>query len=68
MQAVTISPKYQIVIPLAIRRAMRLTPGQKLQVTIREGRVELLPSRDISELRGLLKGCNTTFEREGDRV
>jgi hypothetical protein len=47
---------------------MRLIPGQKLQVTMRDGRVELFPDRDIGELRGLLKGRNTTFEREEERV
>lgn len=64
MQGVTISPKYQIVIPLSVQRSMRLTPGQKLQVTMREGRVELFLDRKVTELRGLLKGCNTGFERE----
>ncbi len=68
MQAVTISSEFQIVIPLSVRRTMRLVPGQKLQVTVREGRVELLPERDITELRGLLKGCNTAFEREEERI
>jgi len=68
MHSVTLSPKYQVVIPLPVRRAMRLRPGQKMQVVEYEGRIELIPDRDIAELRGFLKGINTEIEREEDRV
>ena len=68
MQTVTISPKYQVVIPKAVRQALHLRPGQKLQVVAYNGRIELIPERDIKELRGFLKGINTKFVREEDRV
>jgi AbrB family looped-hinge helix DNA binding protein len=68
MQTVTVSPKFQVVIPKDIREAMRLRPGQKLRVIGYEGRIEFIPERDISELKGFLKGINTDFEREGDRL
>jgi AbrB family looped-hinge helix DNA binding protein len=68
MHSVILSPKYQIVIPLPVRRAMHLRPGQKMQVVEYEGRIELIPDRDIAELRGFLKGINTAFDREEDRV
>ena len=68
MQTVTVSPKYQVVIPKAIRRALHLRPGQKMQVVEYEGRIEFIPERDITELRGFLKGINTEFEREEDRL
>lgn len=68
MHAVTLSPKFQVVIPLPVRRNMGLRSGQKLQVVEHEGRIELIPDRDITELRGFMKGINTTFEREDDRV
>ena len=68
MQIVTVSPKYQVVIPKLIRETMKLRPGQKLRVIEYEGRIELIPDRDISELRGFLKGINTEFEREDDRL
>ena len=68
MQSVTVSPKYQIVIPKTIRQALNLRPGQKMQVVEYNGRIELIPERDIKDLRGFLKGINTAFEREGDRV
>lgn len=47
---------------------MRLQAGQKLQVIEHEGRIELIPDRDIAELRGFLKGINTEFKREEDRL
>jgi len=68
MPAVTVSPKYQVVIPRAVRERLQLRPGQKMQVVEHEGRVELIPERDIRELRGFVKGIDTEFEREGDRV
>jgi AbrB family looped-hinge helix DNA binding protein len=68
MQTVTVSPKYQVVIPRAVREALHLRPGQKLQVIEYDGRIEYIPERDIKELRGFLKGINTEFEREKDRI
>jgi AbrB family looped-hinge helix DNA binding protein len=68
MQTVTVSPKYQVVIPKMIRQTLHLRPGQKMQVIEYDGRIELIPERNITELRGFLKGINTEFEREEDRV
>lgn len=68
MQTVTVSPKYQVVIPKKIRESLHLRPGQKMQVVEYDGRVELIPERDIIELRGFLKGINTEFVREADRI
>jgi AbrB family looped-hinge helix DNA binding protein len=68
MQTVTVSPKYQVVIPKNIRDALKLRPGQKMRVMEYDGRIELIPDRDISELRGFLKGIDTRIEREKDRV
>jgi AbrB family looped-hinge helix DNA binding protein len=68
MQTVTVSPKYQVVIPKNIRDALKLRPGQKMRVIEYDGRIELIPDRDISELRGFLKGIDTRVEREKDRL
>lgn len=68
MQSVTISPKYQVVIPRPVRNRMRIRPGQKMQVVEYDGRIELIPEKDISELRGFLRGINTSFKREKDRL
>jgi AbrB family looped-hinge helix DNA binding protein len=68
MQTVTVSPKFQVVIPRDVRESMRLRPGQKMQVVEHDGRIELIPERDIRAMRGFLKGIDTAFERETDRV
>ena len=68
MPAVTVSPKYQVVIPRPVRERLQLRPGQKMQVVEYEGRVELIPERDIRELRGFVKGIDTEFDREADRI
>jgi AbrB family looped-hinge helix DNA binding protein len=68
MQIVTVSPKYQVVIPKNIRDSLKLRPGQKMRMIEYEGRIELIPDRDISELRGFLKGIDTRVEREKDRL
>ena len=68
MQTVTVSPKYQVVIPRPVRDNLHLIPGQTMQVVEYRGRVELIPERDITDLRGFVKGIDTRFKREGDRV
>ena len=68
MNTVTVSPKYQVVIPKNIRDALQLRPGQKMKVIEYNGRIELIPDRKISDLKGFLKGINTDFIREGDRL
>ena len=68
MQTVTVSPKYQVVIPKRIRETLKLKPGQKMRVIEYDNRIEFIPDRALSELRGFLKGINTEFNREPDRV
>ena len=66
--AVTISSKYQIVIPKDIREKLQLTPGQKVEAVAYEGRIELIPVRPVKKMRGFLKGIDTRIEREADRA
>lgn len=68
MNTVTVSPKYQVVIPLAIREGLQLKPGEKLRVMRYQNRVEMIPVRPLQSLRGILKGIDTHIEREGDRL
>ena len=68
MEAVKISPKYQVVIPKKLREALNLSPGQKVQMVAFEDRIEMIPVKKISEMKGFLKGIETTVERETDRV
>ena len=67
MSTVTVSSKYQIVIPKAVRERLKLRPGQKVEAFAIGGRIELVPVRPISEMRGFLKGMDPDFEREPDR-
>ena len=68
MGIVTISPKFQVVIPRAIREKLSLSPGQKVQAIAFDDRIELIPLRPMKEMRGFLKGIDTTVEREADRL
>ncbi|MGA2643029.1 MAG: AbrB/MazE/SpoVT family DNA-binding domain-containing protein [Spirochaetia bacterium] len=68
MATVTISPKYQVVIPKEVRERLGLTPGQKIQTIVFEDRIELIPVRPIKKMRGFLKGIDTRVPRESDRT
>jgi AbrB family looped-hinge helix DNA binding protein len=68
MEAVLVSPKFQVVIPRAVREALRIRPGQRMQVIQYEDRIELILIRPTSEMRGFLKGIDTTIEPEPDRL
>ena len=68
METVTISPKFQVVIPKAIRERLNLAPGQKIQAIAYGNRIELIPVRPIQEMRGFLEGLDTRVDREADRV
>ena len=68
MISVSVSPKFQIVIPKAIREALDIQPGQKVQVIQYQNRIELIPIIPIKRARGFLKGIDTSVDREGDRV
>ncbi|HXU45929.1 MAG TPA: AbrB/MazE/SpoVT family DNA-binding domain-containing protein [Thermoanaerobaculia bacterium] len=64
MAQVTVSPKFQIVIPREIRESLGIQPGQKLQIFQFEDRIELVPERSIGEMRGFLRGIDSTVDRD----
>ena len=68
MNAVTVSPKFQIVIPRDLRESMDIQPGTKVQILQYENRLELIPLKSPKSLRGFLKGIDTNVDRELDRV
>jgi AbrB family looped-hinge helix DNA binding protein len=68
METVTVSPKFQVVIPRDARRALGIRSGQKVQVIVYEGRLELVPVKPVKKMRGFAKGIETTIKREKDRV
>lgn len=68
MEAVKISPKFQVVIPRRIREDLKLVAGQRMQVVAYGNRIELIPEKTITEMQGFLKGIDTYVERESDRI
>ena len=68
METVTLSPKFQVVIPKTIREALELRPSQKLSVVRDGGRIQLVPLETPRKLRGFLAGLDTAVQRDGDRL
>ena len=68
MPAVTVSPKFQVVIPKEIRKKLGLLPGQRIQVVAYGDRIELIPVRPVKRMCGFLKGIDTRVPRDKDRV
>jgi AbrB family looped-hinge helix DNA binding protein len=66
--AVTVSSKYQIVIPREIRESLGIKPGTQLHALEFRGRLELVPIKTARQARGFLKGIDTTVDRESDRT
>jgi AbrB family looped-hinge helix DNA binding protein len=68
METITVSPKFQIVIPKKIRQKLKIVPGQKLQVFQSGNRIEYILVGDMKDYRGFLKGMDTKLDRAGDRL
>jgi AbrB family looped-hinge helix DNA binding protein len=64
---VTVSSKFQVVIPRDIRKTHNIKPGEKMEIISYEDRIEFVPLKNIKKMRGYLKGINTSIEREDDR-
>ena len=68
MGIVTLSSKYQIVIPQDVREKMKLKPGQKVIVIEKDGVVHLVPEKPMKDLRGFVKGVTADkLRHEEDR-
>ncbi len=68
MTSVTVSPKFQVVIPKAVRESLGIVSGQKIQVLTYRHRIELIPLKPMEEMRGFLKGIDTDIPRDVDRM
>ena len=68
METVTVSPKFQVVIPRRVRESMGLRAGQKIQVILYQNTIQLIPVKPVKKMRGFLKGIDTGIEREPDRA
>ncbi|MDP2795734.1 MAG: AbrB/MazE/SpoVT family DNA-binding domain-containing protein [Sulfurisoma sp.] len=68
MTTVTVSPKFQVVIPRDLRRLLGIQVGQKLKARIRDDHIELVPELPLTAARGFLPGLDTEVGREDDRA
>lgn len=68
MTTVTVSEKYQFVIPKEVCQSLGIKPGQKIEVVVYEGRAEFIPVRDMRSMRGFLRGIDTSIVRDKDRL
>jgi looped-hinge helix DNA binding domain, AbrB family len=68
MSTVTVSPKFQVVIPRDVRRLLHIQPGQKLRARVQNGRIELIPRLPMTAARGFLPGLRTQIEPEKRRI
>ena len=69
MTQVTVSSKYQVVIPKEVRRQVPLRMGQKLAVVVKEGVIALVPDRPLAVFRGFIKGSKLgAFREKQDRL
>ena len=68
METVKVSPKFQVVIPLPIRKSMGIKPGINVCVLQYENRIEYIPVKKMKKMRGFLKGIDTAVKREKDRL
>lgn len=66
MTVVTVSPKYQVVIPKDVREKLDIRPGQKVEAFAIGPSIALVPVEPVANLRGLLPGL-PPFDREPDR-
>ncbi len=68
MRAVTVSPKFQVVIPKEVRDSMGIVSGQKIQMLTYRNRIELIPIKPMNKMKGFLKGIDTEVKRDKDRI
>lgn len=68
MNTVTVSSKYQVVIPKEIRENIGLKVGTILEIVTYGNRIELIPIQPLSTLKGIFKGINTDISRDDDRL
>ena len=68
MTTVTVSPKFQVVIPRDVRKTLGISVGQKIQVIVLGDRIEFIPVKPAKALRGFVRGIDTTVKREKDRA
>lgn len=68
MNTVTVSSKFQVVIPKEIREGVGLKAGTVMEVMVYGNRIEFIPIQPMKSLKGFLRGMDTDIDREEDRL
>lgn len=68
MNKITVSPKYQVVIPKDIREQAGVKVGMKLEIVAYGNRIELIPIEPMKKLRGIVSGIDLKIDRDEDRL
>jgi len=68
MTTVTVSPKFQVVIPRDVRKSLGIGVGQKIQVIALGDRIEFIPVKPARALRGFVRGIDSNVKRDKDRL
>jgi AbrB family looped-hinge helix DNA binding protein len=68
METVTVSSDFRVEIPRMARESLGIQPGQRIQILLYNDRIEFIPIKPITDMRGFLEGIDTTVDREGDRL
>jgi AbrB family looped-hinge helix DNA binding protein len=68
MKAVTVSPKFQVVIPKVVRDSVGIVSGQKIQMLTYHNRIELIPIKPMNKMKGFVQGIDTEVKRDKDRI
>ena len=64
MSTATVSSKFQLSLPKALREAMNIQPGQQFELIPMGSIIQLVPKTSIKELRGVARGANPTHFRD----
>ena len=68
MTTISLSPKFQIVIPKALRTTLRLVAGQQLEARVIDGKIELVPLQTMQAARGLFPGIDTSVPNDAEHL
>ncbi len=68
MKSVTVSPKFQVVIPKVVRDSVGIVSGQKIQMLTYRNRIELIPIKPMNKMKGFVRGIDTEVKRDKDRI
>ncbi|MFZ3018945.1 MAG: AbrB/MazE/SpoVT family DNA-binding domain-containing protein [Gallionella sp.] len=64
MSTATVSSKFQLSLPKALRESMQIQPGQQFELIPMGSIIQLVPKTSIKQLRGIARGANAGEYRD----